>query len=80
MHYTIAIVEDVHNEQEIWFDKCGNEYLVTIHNKETKNRERKQFKSQNSAIEICTRLSTAILEGCYSYEQRAKMLLDHPDS
>lgn len=74
MNYTIAIMEDVQGVIRINLDKPGNEYLVGLYNKETKEYSHNTFSNINEANDIFQKLSSAIITGAYSYEQRKQML------
>ena len=74
MTYTIAIIEDLNGEIKVNFDKTGNKYLVGIYHNETKEYTYKEYSTHEEAKQIYIKLTTAILEGTYSYEDRKKML------
>lgn len=74
MHYTIAIMEDVQNDITINFDKVGDGYLVGLRNEDNSEYTKKIFKVFIEAKSKYFELVDAIIEGCYSYEQRKEML------
>lgn len=74
MNFTIAIMEDVHNNVTVSFDKSGNEYLVGLYHKETEEYTHKSFKTFEEAQEVFNKFANAILSGSYSYEQRKAFL------
>lgn len=74
MNYTIASLEDIQLGQTIDFDKDGNCYIIIIRNNETKETRTKRFENIGIAYEVFQRLTMAVLNGCYSFEQRAQIL------
>lgn len=74
MHYTVATLEDVHSGQIISLDKCGNQYQVGAYHTETKDFAHKKFATLDEAKAVFLQLASAIVDGCYSYEQRKAML------
>lgn len=74
MHYTIAVMEDVHFGQRVNFDSVGNKYLVGLYEEETKTYVHKTYDSQEEAYEHFEKISKAIITSCYSFEQRKGFL------
>lgn len=74
MSYTIASMEDVHNDLVLDFGKNGNKYTVSIYNKQTKELTHKEYTQQEEAINIFDKVSRAILTGCYSEQDRRNMI------
>lgn len=74
MHYTIAMMKDVQIDMVISFDKVGNKYLVGLRNSENNEYTKKLFDNFREAKETYMKLADAILEGCYSYNQRKSFL------
>lgn len=79
MIYTIGILEDVQGNIKVYFDKSGNEYVVAIYNTDSHISTHKDFKNLKSAIKAFQEVSSWILEGDYSEDDRRKMLLDMVD-
>ena len=73
MNYTIATMTDIHNDINIDFDKSGNMYMICLRNTESNELTYKKFANHADAVELFNKLSTAILTGCYSYEDRKAM-------
>lgn len=74
MHYTVAVLEDLEGRIKVNFDKCGNQYLVGVYNKENEEYTFKKYDDILEAQEMFCRLAGAIVTGCYSYEQRKSWL------
>ena len=74
MHYTVAIIEDVQGDVKVNFDITGNKFLVGLYNKKTKQYTHKTFDEMEEGYLIFEKLSKAIIEGCYTYEDRKGML------
>lgn len=74
MSYTIAILEDVHNDQVFEFNKDGNGYTISLHNEATREYCSKRYKTIEEAREVYMMLVNAVMTGCYSFEQRKKFL------
>ena len=76
MNYTIAILQDVHNDVKINIDKNGNKYTVGIYNEITKEYTHKSFNEMQEAYKVFENLSKSVVSGCYSYEQRKAFLIE----
>jgi len=74
MHYTVAIIEDIQGNVKVNFDKTGNKFVVGLYNKKTKEYTAKIFNDTESGYLIFEKLSRAIIDGCYNYEDRKEML------
>lgn len=74
MHFTIALLEDVHGEIKVNFDSTGNKYLVGVYNKLTREYTHKTFDNMNTACAIFTKLCEWVVKGEYSYEDRKELL------
>lgn len=74
MYYTIAYTQDVHNRQDIEFNKAGNEYSVSFHNAETHEYTSKRYDNIKEALAVYQRYVEAFITGRYSYEDRKAWL------
>jgi hypothetical protein len=73
MNYTIASMSDTRGDMSIDFDRNGNMYMICLRNTETNELTYKEFTNHADAVELFSKLSMAILTGCYSYEDRKAM-------
>ena len=80
MIYTIAILEDLVEDIEIEFNKDGKGYTVIIIKKgdgiEIRKSYRRYFDNLKEAKEVFNKISDAILEGMYSFENRLNILFN----
>ena len=74
MSYTIASLEDIQAEVTYDFVTSGNKYIITIYNKLSKESQHKKYDTLDDAIKVFQKLTEVILTGCYSDEDRIKML------
>lgn len=74
MHYTIASLEDVHNDMTLDLVSSGNKKLVQLYNKETKQLTTKEFTSLSEAYKVFEKISKHICFGEYSESDRRAML------
>lgn len=74
MNYTIAVMEDVHNGQKLFFDKSGNMYDVCLYSEEIDTYVSRQYSTMEEAYRSFEKISKAIITGCFSFEQRKAFL------
>lgn len=75
MHYTIASLNDVHFDQILNLDSSGNQYVVCLYHKDTKEATHKRFDDIYSAYTLFEKLTRCICLGEYSYNDRKAMLV-----
>ena len=80
MIYTIAILEDLVENIEVEFKKDEKGYTVTIIKKgnyfEIRKSYRRYFDNLKEAKEVFKKLSDAILDGMYSFENKLNILFN----
>ena len=76
MIYSIATIKDFLFDQTVDLNKKGNRYQIVFYQSEKRNYTYKEFDTLEEAKKVFTRLSGAIIEGSYSYEDRKAILLD----
>lgn len=76
MYYTIAEMKDRCSGGLVFatIDKKGNEYVVSLVNKDKRETTRKTYKSIHVALEVFERYVEAFVLGLYSYEDRKSWL------
>lgn len=74
MDYTIAVLEDLAGNQTIEFCKVGNEYRVSITDREKDKYITRHYRTRKEAQFVFLNLSYAVLEGTYSFEQRKQLM------
>lgn len=74
MNYTIAVLEDVYNDMTIDFCKDGENYTICIHAKPESYSHTMIYPNKHDANIVFLRLTVAIIDGCYSLEERIAML------
>lgn len=74
MNYTIATLKDVQGDIKVNFVVNGNQYYIGLYNEETDEYTTKTFDTIEEAQAVFNKFVSAILTGCYSYEQRKSWL------
>lgn len=78
MNYTIAGMTDIHSEigLQIFYEKNGNKYNLVMAWNENDERQTKivTVDTQEIAITRYLKLAKAILEGCYTFNDRIAIL------
>jgi len=74
MNFTIAEMVDIQGDIKVKYGKDGNKYTVGIRNEETKEYTHNTYASKEDAYKVFSKLTKAIIDGCYSYEQRKSFL------
>lgn len=75
MHYTIGDFKETQGNLNVNFDKTGNQYLVGLYNKETKEYTHNTFNTMEEALERFINLTKFILQGYYNEKQKREYLL-----
>ena len=73
MNYTIASLDDVHNDQQLELSTNGNQYVVTLYHKETRESTRQSYYEMSGAYQLFEKLAHCICFGEYGYADRKKM-------
>lgn len=75
MHYTIGDFKETQGNLNVNFDIAGNQYLIGLYNKETKEYTHNTFNTMEEALERFINLTKFILQGYYNEKQKREYLL-----
>jgi len=75
MNYSIITTKDIHNDQQLEFNKNGNKYSICLSNE--KENIIRNFEDYENAIEMYNFITTLFIKGWYSFDERKDILFDN---
>lgn len=74
MHYTLLLTEEIQGNQTLELDKSGNQYVVGIYNKDTKEYKHITYNRIEDAREKYLEMCTLFIMCEYSWKDRVEIL------